>query len=414
MKTSFRLMAALGVAGILAFVPPVTVPVKSAMQAAQVHLTNMAQTHTDLTKYPRSTKKDGSLSAVGSRDWTSGFFPGSLWYMYDYTKDKKWENLARQWTAGLEQEQFNKGTHDLGFMLFCSFGNGYRLTKDPKYKDIIIQGSKSLISRFNKKVGSIRSWDHNGDKWQFPVIIDNMMNLEMLYWATRQTGDSVYYKVATTHALTTLKNHFRPDNSSFHVIDYDTLTGQVRNKHTHQGYAHESAWARGQAWGLYGFTVTYRETKDKRFLAQAQKIADFFINHKNLPADKIPYWDFDAPASPDRPRDASAAAIAASGLLELSRYSGSKGEAYRQAAGQMLASLASPAYLAKPNTNNNFMLMHSTGHLPAKSEIDVPLNYADYYFIEGLMRWNQQQKNSKAGGTTKATGKATTKKTVKK
>lgn len=402
-------MAALGVAGFLAFLPPVTVPVKSAMQAAQVHLSNMAQANSDLTRYPRSTKKDGTLSAVPSRDWTSGFYPGSLWYMYEYTQNKKWENLARQWTAGLEQEKFNKGTHDLGFMLFCSFGNGYRLTKDPKYKDILIQGSKSLISRFNKKTGTIRSWDHNRDKWQFPVIIDNMMNLEMLYWATRQTGDSTYYKVATTHALTTLKNHFRPDNSSFHVIDYDTLTGQVRNKHTHQGYAHGSAWARGQAWGLYGYTVTYRETKDPRFLRQAQAIADFFIKHKNLPADKIPYWDFDAPASPQRPRDASAAAIAASGLLELSSYSGAKGESYRQTAAQMLASLASPAYLAKANTNNNFILMHSTGHLPGNSEIDVPLNYADYYFIEGLMRWQQLQK--KTGSTIKPTP---SKKAVKK
>jgi unsaturated chondroitin disaccharide hydrolase len=392
MRISYRLMAILGLITTFAFIQYAAVPVKSAMQAIQVHLTNMAKTNTDLTKYPRSTKKDGAIATTSSSDWTSGFFPGSLWYMYDYTKDKKWETLARQWTAGLEKEQFNKGTHDLGFMLFCSFGNGYRLTKDPKYKDIIIQGSKSLITRFNKKAGVIRSWDHHKDVWAFPVIIDNMMNLEMLYWASKQTGDPVYANVATTHALTTLKNHFRPDHSSYHVVDYDTLTGQVRKKTTHQGFSDASAWARGQAWGLYGFTVTYRETKDPRFLKQAQAIADFFINHKNLPADKIPYWDFDAPARPDLPRDASAAAIAASGLLELSQYSGAKGETYKKAASQMLASLASPAYLAKANTNNNFILMHSTGHLPNNSEIDVPLNYADYYFIEGLMRWEQMNK----------------------
>jgi len=389
MKTTYKLIAILSIASTLAFVQNVTVPVKSAMQAVQTHLASMAQTNTDVTKYPRSTKKDGTLATTSSRDWTSGFYPGSLWYLYDYTKDKKWETLARQWTAGLEKEQFNRGTHDLGFMLFCSFGNGYRLTKDPKYKDIIIQGSKSLISRFNKKTGTIRSWDHHNDVWQFPVIIDNMMNLEMLYWASKQTGDPVYAQVATTHALTTLKNHFRPDNSSFHVVDYDTITGQVRKRQTHQGYADASAWARGQAWGLYGYTVAYRETKDPRFLKQAQSIADFFFNHKNLPSDKIPYWDFDAPSRADLPRDASAAAIAASGLLELSQYSGQKGEAYKKAASQMLASLASPAYLAKANTNNNFVLMHATGHLPGNSEIDVPLNYADYYFIEGLMRWEQ-------------------------
>lgn len=389
MRISYKLVVALILVVTFAFVQNVTVPVKSAMQAVQTHLTNMVQTNTDVTKYPRSAKKDGTLATTSARDWTSGFFPGSLWYMYDYTKDKKWETLARQWTAGLEKEQFNKGTHDLGFILFCSYGNGYRLTKDPKYKDIIIQGSKSLITRFNKKAGVIRSWDHNRDKWDFPVIIDNMMNLEMLYWASKQTGDPIYANVATTHALTTLKHHFRPDYSSYHVIDYDTVTGQVRKKQTHQGYADASAWARGQAWALYGYTVTYRETKDARFLKQAQGIADFFINHKNLPADKIPYWDFDAPARADLPRDASAAAIAASGLLELSKYSGAKGETYKKAASQMLASLASPAYLAKANTNNNFVLMHATGHLPNNSEIDGPLNYADYYFIEGLLRWQQ-------------------------
>lgn len=389
MRISYKLVVALILVVTFAFVQNVTVPVKSAMQAVQTHLTNMVQTNTDVTKYPRSAKKDGTLATTSARDWTSGFFPGSLWYMYDYTKDKRWETLARQWTAGLEKEQFNTGTHDLGFILFCSYGNGYRLTKDPKYKDIIIQGSKSLITRFNKKAGVIRSWDHNRDKWDFPVIIDNMMNLEMLYWASKQTGDPIYANVATTHALTTLKHHFRPDYSSYHVIDYDTVTGQVRKKQTHQGYADASAWARGQAWALYGYTVTYRETKDARFLKQAQGIADFFINHKNLPADKIPYWDFDAPARADLPRDASAAAIAASGLLELSKYSGAKGETYKKAASQMLASLASPAYLAKANTNNNFVLMHATGHLPNNSEIDGPLNYADYYFIEGLLRWQQ-------------------------
>ncbi|WP_310393768.1 glycoside hydrolase family 88 protein [Hymenobacter sp.] len=386
-KTSLLLGLALGLA---AFRTEVAVPVKAALQTAQTHLATLAQTKMPPGRYPRSTAKDGSLATVESPDWTSGFFPGSLWLMYDYTRDKKWEKLARQWTADLKKEQFNTGTHDLGFMLFCSFGNGYRLTRDPEYKRIILQGSKSLITRFNPKTGTIRSWDHGRDVWQYPVIIDNMMNLEMLYWATRQTGDSSYYRIATTHALNTLKNHFRSDHSSYHVVDYDTLTGQVRQRVTHQGYADASAWARGQAWGLYGFTVAYRETQDPRFLRQAQAIADFFLNHKSLPSDKVPYWDFDAPAQPRRPRDASAAAIAASGLLELSRYSPGKKVAYEQAAGQMLSSLASPAYLAKPNTNNSFILMHSTGHLPHNSEIDVPINYADYYFIEGLLRWNQR------------------------
>ncbi|WP_187262030.1 glycoside hydrolase family 88 protein [Pontibacter beigongshangensis] len=401
MKKSSKLILVLlvGVLGTViafAFGQKAKVPVKSAMQTVQTHLTNMTRTNTDLTRYPRSTAKDGTLATVTSDDWTSGFFPGSLWYMYEYTNDKKWETLAREWTAGLEQEQFNKTTHDLGFMLYCSFGNGYRLTKDPKYRDILIEGSNSLMSRFDERTGAIRSWDFFRDVWQFPVIIDNMMNLEMLYWASKETGNPAYAKVATTHAITTLENHFRPDYSSYHVIDYDTLSGKARAKQTHQGHADASSWARGQAWGLYGFTVAYRETKDDRFLKQAQGIADFFINHKNLPSDKIPYWDFDAPSRPDLPRDASAAAVAASGLLELSGYSGAKGEAYKKAASQMLASLASPAYLAKPNTNNNFVLMHSTGHMPGKSEIDVPINYADYYFIEGMVRLEQMNKEKKA------------------
>lgn len=372
------------------------VQVKETMQVVQQHLGAMAQSVSSLSTYPR-TVKNGALVTVPSRDWTSGFFPGSLWLMYEYTKDQKWETLARNWNAALEKEKFNKTTHDLGFMMFCSFGNGYRLTKDPRYRDILVQSSKSLISRFNENTGTIRSWDHNRDKWQFPVIIDNMMNLEMLFWATKITGDSVYYRVANTHALTTLKNHFRPDNSSYHVVDYDTTGGQVRKRQTHQGYADESAWARGQAWGLYGFTVTYRETRNKKFLEQAQKIADFFIGHPNLPADKIPYWDFNAPNIPDVPRDASAAAIAASGLLELSQYSGEKGKVYRKAAVHILNSLASPAYLAKPGNNHHFILMHSTGHLPGGSEIDVPLVYADYYFMEGLLRLG-------AGGLAKGSG----------
>jgi len=366
-----------------------SVAVKQTMGVAAQHLEAMDKANSDVTMYPRSTKKDGSLFTVNSRDWTSGFIPGSMWLMYDQTSNKEWEQMARKWTAGLEKEQFNKGTHDLGFMLFCSFGNGYRLTSDAAYKAILIQGAKSLITRFNKKAGVIKSWDHNTDKWQYPVIIDNMMNLELLYWASKTTGDPVYKNVANTHALTTIKNHFRANNSSFHVIDYDTLTGQVRNKLTHQGYADGSAWARGQAWGLYGYTVAYRETKDKRFVDQANKIARFIINHPKLAADKIPYWDYDDPRLPNIPRDASAAAITASALLELKNYPGADKKVYTKFAGQLLESLSTDQYLAKTGTNNNFILMHSTGHLPNNSEIDTPINYADYYFIEALMRYGK-------------------------
>ncbi len=362
------------------------------LEGVKEQLAKSLATHSDLNAFPRSTKPDGSLSAVKSSDWTSGFYPGNLWYMYDYTKDKKWEDAARKWTAGLEKEQFNTHTHDLGFMLYCSFGNGYRLTNDPLYKEILLQGAKSLSTRFNVKTGSIRSWDHG--KWQFPVIIDNMMNLEFLFWATRVSGDSSFYKIAVTHANTTMANQFRPDNSSYHVIDYDTISGKAIKKMTHQGYADESAWARGQAWGLYGYTVAYRETKDKRYLDQATKIAELILKNPSMPKDKVPYWDFNVPNIESQERDASAAAIAASGLLELSQYV-NKGDRYFAAAEQMLSSLSSPAYKAKVGTNNNFILMHSVGHKPGKSEIDVPLVYADYYYIEGLLRYKEMEKAKK-------------------
>jgi rhamnogalacturonyl hydrolase YesR len=274
-------------------------------------------------------------------------------------------------------------------MLYCSFGNGLRLTQNPAYKNIMVQGAKSLARRFNPKVGLIKSWEKFRE-YDYPVIIDNMMNLEFLFWASWETGDPVYKNIAVTHADNTIKHHFRPDNSSYHVICYDQ-NGQPVAKVTHQGAADNSPWARGQAWGLYGFTVMYRETREKRYLEQAQKIADFYLSHPNLPADKIPYWDFDRPGEE---RDASAGAITASGLLELSQYSPGKGKTYASAAGQMLQSLASPAYQAEPGKNNGFLLMQSTGHKPGESEINVPLVYADYYFLEGLLRY-EKLKNGK-------------------
>jgi hypothetical protein len=371
---------------VLAFAAKAKLDVAKNFKVIESQLWSSASSLTDTLRFPRTTSPDGKLKTVPSNDWTSAFYAGNLWYLYDRTKDKKWEQEARRWTAGLEKEKYNTHTHDLGFMLYCSFGNGLRLTNDPAYKDILIQGARSLSTRFNKKAGVIRSWDHG--KWHFPVIIDNMMNLEFLFWATKVTGDSSFYKIAVTHANTTLKNHFRPDNSSYHVIDYDTLTGDVIAKVTAQGAANESAWARGQAWGLYGYTVTYRETKDKRYLDQAVKIAEFFLNHPNLPKDKIPYWDFNAPNIPNEERDASAAAIAASSLLELSDYV-KNGSKYRKAAKEILTSLSSPAYLADVGTNNNFILKHSVGHKPAKSEIDVPIIYADYYYIEALLRYER-------------------------
>ena len=337
------------------------------------------------------TVENGQFKMVVSRDWTSGFFPSELWYFYDYTKDKKWLELAKKYTDDIKKEQFNTTTHDLGFMIFGPFGNGYRSIKDEAYRPIIIQAAKSLSTRFNAKAGVIKSWDHNTDKWKYPVIIDNMMNLELLFEATKFTGDSSFYKIAVTHANTTMKNHFRPDYSSWHVIDYDIETGNVRNKLTAQGFSNESAWARGQAWAIYGYTLCYRYTKNPAYLAQAEGIARFILNSKITPADGIPYWDYNDPKIPNVSRDAAAAAITASALYELATYS-KETKAYKAAADKILASLGTDNYTSKPGANYGFILEHSTGHRPAKSEIDVPINYADYYYIEALLRYKNFKK----------------------
>lgn len=332
---------------------------------------------------PRTIDDDGSLRLVASRDWTSGFFPGELWYMYEYTQDNYWREKAQAFTAAIEDQKTNGGTHDMGFKMYCSFGNGYRLTQEAAYRDILLQSAATLTTRYKPTIGCIRSWDHSRDKWQCPVIIDNMMNLELLYWAFKETGDSVYYKVATNHARTTMKNHYRADYSSYHVIDYDTLTGAILHKHTHQGYNHESAWSRGQAWGLYGYTMCYRETKLPEFLTQAEQIANYVFTHTAMPQDLVAYWDFNAPGIPNEPRDASAAALMACAMYELSMYNTDKSAQYKQWADTIVESL-STNYRAALKGDRGFILLHSTG--ARNFERDVPLVYADYYFLEALLK----------------------------
>lgn len=335
---------------------------------------------------PRSFEH-GQLVTIPARDWTSGFFPGSLWYLYEATGDARWRASAEKFTACLEPEQYNVKTHDVGFMLYCSYGNGLRLTGNPAYRAVLLNGAKSLSTRFNPTVSAIKSWNRGVGPFTFPVIIDNMINLELLLWAAREGPAERYRDIAVHHADTTLKNHFREDDSSVHVVDYDPATGTILKRVTHQGVADGSAWARGQAWGLYGYTFMYRETKDPRYLAQARKIASFIMNHPRLPADKVPYWDFDDPKIPNAPRDSSAAAIICSALLELRDYvDTSTATSYTTFAESQLRSLASPAYLAEPGTNGGFLLKHATGNHPKNSEIDTPLNYADYYFLEALLR----------------------------
>jgi rhamnogalacturonyl hydrolase YesR len=359
--------------------------IADAEKQTQLMLTSITEAKgnsTDLVS-PR-TLENGKLKLVPAKDWTSGFFAGELWMLYDFTHKEAWKTKAEAFTALEEKEKMNGGTHDMGFKIYCSYGTGYKITKDPAYKDVIIQAAKTLSTRFNPKVGCIRSWDHHKEQWGYPVIIDNMMNLELLFAATQLSGDSSFYKIAVSHANTTMKNHFRPDYSSYHVVDYDTATGKVVKKQTHQGYADESAWARGQSWGLYGFTMCYRFTKDKRYLQHAEHIASFILHHPNLPKDKIPYWDFNAPNIPNEPRDASAGAVIASGLYELAQYSANKKE-YLSAANTIVDNLTNN-YRSPIGENKGFILLHSTGTKPTNSEVDVPINYGDYYYLEAIMR----------------------------
>jgi unsaturated chondroitin disaccharide hydrolase len=334
--------------------------------------------------FPR-TYEEGVLKLVPGRDWTSGFFPGNLWMMYELTGDEKWKEEALQFTLPLEAEKWNGKTHDMGFKMFCSFGHALRYSNNSEYRDILIQSAKTLSTRFNPVVGCIRSWDHNTDKWVFPVIIDNMMNLELLLWAAKETGNENFKEIAIQHALTTMKNHFRDDNSSYHVVDYDPETGEVLHRQTHQGFAHESAWSRGQAWGLYGFTMMYRETGMDEFLIQAEKIAGYILSQEGIQQGNMPYWDFNAPNIPNEPYDASAGAIIAAALFELDSFSETNGQ-YRKVAQKLLATLMSSDFLAPVGENKGFLLKHSTGSKPHNSEVDVPIVYADYYFLEAIIR----------------------------
>ena len=350
----------------------------------------------DYTMMPRNimdSLNTWSCRKASKEEWTSGFWPGILWYDYEATKDPKIKAEAEKFTASLGfLSKTPAYDHDLGFLVFCSYGNAYRLTKNPVYKKIILDTADSLATLFNPKVGTILSWPREvkARNWPHNTIMDNMINLEMLFWAAKNGGDKRLYDIAVSHANKTMKCQFRPDYSSYHVAVYDTVTGNLIKGVTHQGYADNSMWARGQAWAIYGFTVCYRETKNPEYLSFVQKVTDIYL--KGLPEDYVPYWDFSAPDIPKAPRDASVACVVASALLELSTYlDKDKAEEYKDAAVKMLKSLSSPAYQcgdAKPA-----FLLHSTGHWPNGSEIDASIIYADYYYIEALLRFKKLNEN---------------------
>lgn len=333
------------------------------------------------------TYQNGKSKSITAKNWVSGFYPGTLFYLYQATGDKA---LYEAGLAKLPVMEPIKtiDSHDIGFMMYCSFGNANNIKPSDEYKEILITSAKSLVKRFNPIVGCTMSW--SSKPGEFRVIIDNMMNLELLMWATKITGDSAYAKVAISHANTTLKNHFRPDGSSFHLVNYNPETGGVNKKHTVQGYEDSSAWARGQAWGLYGYTMMYRETKDKKYLEQAKKIATFILNHPNLPTDKVPYWDFNSPGIPNAYRDASAGALYASALLELAGYvDNANATKYVNVAETIIKTLATDKFTAPYAGNGGFILKHSVGHLPKGAMIDVPLTYADYYYVEAMLRYKK-------------------------
>ncbi len=340
-------------------------------------------------RLPRSyVKENDEIITSDSEWWCSGFFPGVLWYLYEYSGDTNHKKWAEEYTNRVEQQKFYTGNHDIGFQINCSFGNGYRLTGRDDYREVMKVAGKSALERYNPHIGLIRSWNSNPKKWQYAVIIDNMMNLELLMWNFHNTGENIFQEVAVSHSDKTLEHHYRPDYSCYHVVSYDTITGLPHIKQTSQGAFDESIWARGNAWGLYGYVVMFRETKLQRYLDRAIAIANLMIDHPNMPDDGIPYWDYLAPEIPEALRDASAGAIMASALIELSTMTDATlSSKYLSTAEKQLSTLSSPEYLAEPGTNGLFILKHGVGHLPGNSEVGVPLTYADYYFAEALLRY---------------------------
>jgi len=358
----------------------------AALDQAGKQLHDFRTAYVDPKKIPTAFT-DGKTKFTNPMGWTSGFVAGSFWYVYQHTLDKSWLDTATKWTYALEDMRFNRKTHDIGFIMSSSYGNGLRLTGNKQYSPLLIDAAKTLMERYNPKIGVTFSWSWG--TWEFPVIIDNMMNLELLFNASLATGDKIYYDAAVSHANVTMKHHYRPDHSSYHLVNYNRTTGLPNFKQTFQGIADDSSWARGQSWGAYGYTMVYRFTQDEKFLEHAKNIVNYLLTHKNMPDDLVPYFDYDAPDDPDitNYRDSSAASLLASALFELATYVDAKEAArYRTAAMKILRSLSSPEYLAAKGENGHFLLKQATGHYPANLDLNSALNYGDYYYLEALTR----------------------------
>lgn len=356
----------------------------------------------DYSMTPRNIgaeESEWNLRSVATQEeWCAGFWPGILWNACgDSTADKAWtskvEKYARGFTERLEYQAYSPVyDHDLGFIMIGSYMNGWKHTGDTRYKEVLLAATDTLATLYNPKVGTLLSWPRNvGMFGGHNTIIDNMINLELLFWAARNGGDTRLKDIAVSHADTTMAYHFRPDFTSYHVAVYDTLTGKHLYNCTHQGYADSTMWARGQAWAIYGYTMVYRETGERKYLDFARKVTDVYLDR--LPVDGIPWWDFSAPHSAPAYRDASAAAIVASALIDLAAFVEKDDSArYMDSALLMLQSLSSETYQSR--TAKPSFLQHCVGNLPAGSEIDASINYADYYYIEALCKVAKQQSNT--------------------
>ena len=365
-----------------------------ALDAAATPLMNVGNAAKEEKPFGERRVPHGWRAETGELDmrsiywWTSGHFPGSLWYLYEATGDGFFRERAKAWTETLAPNSKVTDNHDVGFIIYCSYGNARRLLKTDAYDGLLRETADSLAKRFNPALGLIRSWGDVADREDFLVIPDNMMNLELLEAVSKISGDGKYAAIARSHADVTMKNHFRADGGAYHVLDYDQrpgFCGTVQAIRRGQGASCETAWSRGQSWGIYGYTMMFRETREQRYLEFAQKLADYAIDNPNMPEDGVPYWDFGAPGEE---RDTSAASVMASGLLELSTFvGGEKGANYRAFAVKQLLSLCGPEYFAAPGENGDWLLKHGVGHKPGDSEVDTPLDYGDYYFLEALLRF---------------------------
>jgi len=374
--------------------------IQNALRVSYEHLEASVLEVKDSTRFPSYAPHNLQWSYFNSGGWTSGFYPGCLWLAYELSGRNEFKTWAKRWTAGLEKEAENTGTHDLGFMFGCSFGNGIKNVSPDEavtYKETLVMAAITLDKRYSPKVGMLRCyWDEppfSQDTTLFPVVVDIMMNLELLFWGTEHGAPASLKEHAISHALNTYRDFVRPDGSSYHVVRYNKDSGTIFNKGQLQGQNENSTWTRGHAWFIYGMTVCYRYTKDETFLTKACLLADYFL--KRLTPDNVSAWDFDSKPEYKDTKDASATAIVSSALFELSTYvkDPTRKEKYLDKATAMLAALCSKKYLAE-GEKTNALLLHSTQYLtqPGNQNTDKPAIFADYYFLEAIKRYLIVQK----------------------